>query len=348
MMRRILFINTYYDKFLSSQLLSQPSTYQEAFKLRIDSRFGDSDFYSYWLNQSGWSAVDVIANDYVLQMKWASENNIQSTNMLEICMMQIIAFRPSIVYFQDLSMLTDEVANFLRANNIKICGQHASPLPPTLNFRNMDLFITSMPHLLDLARSNGTNSIYLPLAFDHRILSETSAQKWDARSPGGFVGGYTPSHKDGVEFVLSALKHQRSMALYGYGWDDSLEALLNGIAWNGAVWGLDMFNLLGGWKISLNRHIDMSGSHANNMRMYEATGMGALLLTDRKQKNDLFVSDSEIIEYDGFADLHAKLSFLLSNPSKAEEIALRGQKKTLEKHTYQLRMHELSSVLEKL
>ena len=347
-MRRILFVNTYYDKFLNSQPLSLSESYAQNLEKRINSRFGDSDFYSFWLNQIGWEAIDVIANDYFLQQQWCQENNINASNLLEICMFQVMLFKPSIVYFQDISLVTDEVSVFLRSNNIRVCGQHASPLPQGFSFKNLDLFISSMPHLVDIASANGGRALYLPLAFDHRILNELVSLSWDERDAGGFVGGFTQSHISGVELVLSAMKAFPALKLYGYGWDESLVALLNGIPWHGEAWGLNMFSLLGGWKISLNRHIDMSGAHANNMRLYETTGMGALLLTDKKQKNNLFSSDVEMVEYENIFDLKEKIAYLLCNPKIAKEIAARGQRKTLEFHTYQVRMVELSKTLERL
>ena len=40
-----------------------------------------------------------------------------------------------------------------------------------------------------------------------------------------------------------------------------------------------MYKILGRSKISFNRHINTAENNANNMRLYEATGMGSLLLT---------------------------------------------------------------------
>lgn len=345
-MRKILFINTYYDKFLKSQPLSLSKNYSKNLQDRISSRFGDSDFYSFWLNQLGWEAIDVIANDQFLQNQWRQENNIAANNLLEICMFQVLLFKPSIVYFQDISLINEDVANFLRSQNIRICAQHASPLSPGFSFKNIDLFVSSMPHLLDVARAHDAKTLYLPLAFDDRILREVIHLPWDQRLDGGFVGGFSVAHTHGIELVLSAMSAFPSLNLYGYDWDESVVAILNSIPWHGESWGLNMFGLLGSWKISLNRHIDMSGMHANNMRLYESTGMGALLLTDKKQKNNLFESDVEMIEYENIFDLNERILYLLSNPSKAKEIAEKGQKKTLEHHTYKVRMAELSRALE--
>ena len=50
----------------------------------------------------------------------------------------------------------------------------------------------------------------------------------------------------------------------------------------GERWGVDMYDILSRTKISFNRHINVAEKNANNMRLYEATGMGSLLLTDKK------------------------------------------------------------------
>lgn len=46
--------------------------------------------------------------------------------------------------------------------------------------------------------------------------------------------------------------------------------------------GLDMYRVLARSRISVNRHIGIAEYYANNIRLYEATIMGALLLTYKK------------------------------------------------------------------
>ena len=53
-------------------------------------------------------------------------------------------------------------------------------------------------------------------------------------------------------------------------------------------------------RISLNRHIDVAEGYANNMRLYEATGVGALLLTDAAPNlGELFEPGRRSSTYDG-------------------------------------------------
>lgn len=345
-MPKILFINTYYNAFLQDNPLKQNVSYAEGLQERILSRFGDSDFYSYWIGQAGWQSRDVIANDLALQEKWAAENTIQNISLDTVWRLQIQDFKPDIVYFQDISMLNEDVVSFLRAQKIMICAQHASPLPESFHFKFVDCFISSMPHLIELAQSGGVRAYCMPLAFDHRILEQVLPRAWNERELGGFAGGYSPAHTRGVDIVISALVHEPRMRLYGYDWNKAQLLLRkNGIIWSGPIWGLEMFALLGSWKISLNRHIDMSGIHANNMRLYESTGMGALILTDTKQKNNLFESGREMIEYDGLDDLREKITYLVTHDHEMQAIAKAGQVKTLQHHTYEKRMQELSTYL---
>ena len=45
-----------------------------------------------------------------------------------------------------------------------------------------------------------------------------------------------------------------------------------------------MYQMMGGSRIVFNRHIDAAATYANNLRLYEVTGSGSLLLTDWKTK----------------------------------------------------------------
>ena len=80
--------------------------------------------------------------------------------------------------------------------------------------------------------------------------------------------------------------------------------------------------------------------------MFEATGVGACLLTDYKEENvDLFAPDEEIVVYRTYDELVEKARWLLDNPDKAREIAAAGQKRTLATHTYKQKAEILNGYL---
>ena len=80
----------------------------------------------------------------------------------------------------------------------------------------------------------------------------------------------------------------------------------------GEVWGADMYQVLRRSRITLNSHIDLAGREAGNMRLFEATGVGAFLLTDFKDNLDtLFAPDREVAVWrsiDDCLERHRSLS----------------------------------------
>jgi spore maturation protein CgeB len=113
------------------------------------------------------------------------------------------------------------------------------------------------------------------------------------------------------------------------------------------VFGIDMFNLFNHSKIVLNFHIGISGDYAGNMRMFEATGVGSCLLTDNKKNiNELFYPDSEVVVYDNVEDCIEKARWLLDHEDERKSIALSGQQKTLKFHTVENRCRTIIEIME--
>ena len=52
--------------------------------------------------------------------------------------------------------------------------------------------------------------------------------------------------------------------------------------YQGPAFGRDLYRILSTSRITVNCHIDVAGQFADNMRLFEATGAGTLLITDWK------------------------------------------------------------------
>jgi len=162
-----------------------------------------------------------------------------------------------------------------------------------------------------------------------------------------FVGGVNPSiHSDGTR-LLEEVAEGAPLEIWGYGSDALPEDSPIRRVHRGEAWGLDMFELLARSKIVLNRHINAAEGHANNMRLYEATGTGALLLTDRGSNlSDLFEPGREVVVYEDAEDLVEKVDGYLADDAARMAIARAGQERTLREHTYARRIGELAEMLE--
>jgi spore maturation protein CgeB len=114
------------------------------------------------------------------------------------------------------------------------------------------------------------------------------------------------------------------------------------------LYGLEMYQAIHDSLVTFNNHIDISTQYANNMRLFEATGAGACLLTDwKKDLGDLFEPDVEVATYQSAAEAAEKAEFLLTHENVRREIAERGKRRTLREHTFDLRAIELDAMIKK-
>ena len=103
-----------------------------------------------------------------------------------------------------------------------------------------------------------------------------------------------------------------------------------------------MYQALRASRITLNSHIDMAGCEAGNARLFEATGVGAFLLTDFKDNLDtLFAPAREVVAWRNVEDCIAMIDRYLADAPARQSIAEAGQARTLATHTFRRRVEEI-------
>ena len=103
-----------------------------------------------------------------------------------------------------------------------------------------------------------------------------------------------------------------------------------------------MYKILANTKLLINSHIGDS-EYSGNMRMFEGTGLGCLLLTDDKKGNEDLFRKNEIVVYQDEKHLIQKISYYLKNEKKRIEVASNGYQRTLKYHNYSSRAKLLSN-----
>jgi spore maturation protein CgeB len=112
------------------------------------------------------------------------------------------------------------------------------------------------------------------------------------------------------------------------------------------LFGLRMLQQLRDSRVVLNTHIDISPASASNMRLFEATGVGACLLTDWKpNESELFEPGAEMVSYRSPEECVEKVRFLLEHEEERQRIALAGQQRTLACHTFAERAEQLDALV---
>ena len=368
---RFLIIDTYYPQYLSSLYSQFPELtskrYGDQLNFITDQCFGTADYYSQNLIKLGCEAHELIPNNEILQKQWALEQGLkpdtpyfkkiisnipkikrllpklsESLNILE---KQIKRIRPDVLYMQDLSFCPPAFLSNIKKHIKILVGQIACPLPPLDYLKPYNLILTSFPHYVNRFRDMGIKSEYFKIAFDSSVLSKVEMP--ERKYACTFVGGISPAHKKGTE-LLEALAENVEIAFFGYGAGSLSQESPIIPRHYGKVWGLDMYKVLLQSKITINRHIDVAENYANNMRLYEATGCGALLITDHKDNlNDLFEINSEVLAYRNINELVDLIKYYSAHEKERYDIASSGQRRTLNEHTYFNRMKELIRIIKK-
>lgn len=368
---KIVIVDTYYPAFLTRFYLQQnglaEAEYSTQLQALLNSCFGTSDFYSHHLNSLGCEAQDLLVNCIPLQQAWAKSNNVPFSQLaykiphrlfrvpllgkfladlpglMGVAIAQIKAANPDVLYCQDLSFFPSEVLRELKQHVRLVVGQIACPLPPESFLKGYDLILTSFPHFVDRLRALGVASEYFRIGFDDRVL--TLLGNIDKDIDFSFVGGISRHHGGAVP-LLEHLTEQTTIRIFGYGADSLPPSSPIRQRHGGEVWGLDMYRALARSRITLNRHINVAENNANNMRLYEATGVGSMLLTDRKYNlHKLFDIDREVVAYSTKEEAVEKVSYYLDHPDEVERIARAGQERTHKEHTYSQRMKELVPII---
>ena len=345
-----LFLNSYYVAFLNSIYNDNCGLALSSYNVQLSvlqrAHFGDSDFYSQGLSAAGWNTEDLIVNCAPLQVAWARENNCAANDLHSILLEQIKQIRPAVVYLQDVNIATPELTNGIRQHCSLLVTQHASPIPQHADFSAFDIVFTAAPHFVDLFRKTGTACYYQPLAFDQRCAPVVPP--YQSRSiEVSFVGGFSNLHVESY-LLFEHLATTTPIVFWGYGVETLPAESAIRSRHHGEAWGKEMFKIISNSRIIVNRHGEIAENYACNMRLYEATGTGTLLITDYKDNlNELFEIGTEVVAYRSPEECAALVNYYLAHPDEAESIARAGRERTLRDHTYARRMAQTATILER-
>jgi len=226
-----------------------------------------------------------------------------------------------------------------------LMGQHASPLPKGEDYSCYDLFTSSLPDLVDYFRKKGIAAEFHRLGFDTECLSCTEGDERPFDMT--FIGSFHPGHSGRVAWLEAlCLRFPQTKV-----WAPSIAPLAPNspicACYEGPAWGRGMCRILACSKITLNKHGDFA-PYANNGRLYEATGMGALLMTDWKENlHELFEPGKEVVAYHSSDQCAELVTHYLEHDNEREAIARAGQQRTLREHTEYQRTQELIEIVGK-
>ncbi len=355
----ILLVTTFSPQFLESLYSLEPTLagqpYEAQARRLLGTKASPVDAYRDAFRGLGWRADVIVPNADRLQERWARDHGVSIMGNVHDVRRKVVAaqiehHQPDVLYVFEWSPLGDDFLAAMKRNVRLLVGQLASPLRPERTYAAYDLMISSWPPIVDHFRKEGQAAAHLRFAFDDGVLADLPERKpaYDVT----FVGGFAPSHPNRVGWLEGILAHC-DVDVFASG----LERVPAGSPirghYRGEAWGRGMYETLRNSRITLNLHAinDVRGAvatnFANNMRLYEATGVGTCLLTDAKDNlSDMFKPQEEVATFTDVDECVKKIRYLLDHDDERRTIARAGQERTLRDHTYARRIAELAEVLD--
>ena len=263
----------------------------------------------------------------------------------DILAAQIKHYKPDVLLNQDIEIST----RFLR--EMKPCiglliGQHAATQPPdSEDWSCYDMVISSFPPMVEFFRQRGVRSELHRLCFEPKVLSHLTAGERIFEVT--FVGSFHSVHSSRTALLEALCVQFPQLRIWGPGINSLSPNSSIRKCYMGQAWGREMYQILYRSKLVLNHHGDI-GPYANNLRLYEATGVGCLLMTDwKKNLNEMFEPDREVAVYRNPQECAELIEYYLEHEEERAAIARAGQQRTLREHTYYHRVNELVDIVQK-
>jgi hypothetical protein len=259
----------------------------------------------------------------------------------KILLAQIEDFRPDLVLNQDVFHADAGLMRRVRSIGSPVLVGQVGIVPSRgEDWSVYDLVISQLPAVVRSFRAMGVRAEVCHLAFEPAILEALPAAPATDIDV-SFVGTVSVDHQQRIA-LLEAVAQRYDLKL----WGNRPHALPSSSplhrCFQGEVWGAEMYQVLRRSRITLNSHIDIAGPEAGNMRLFEATGVGAFLLTDFKDNlHTLFAPDQEVAVWRSIDDCLKVIGRMIGDEDGRAAIARAGHARTMAQHTYQHRTAEI-------
>ncbi len=342
------------------------ASYEEQYSVLMRGVHSWSDFWKKHLEATGsFKVKEILSNVVPLQKQWAREHGVHFRSECwqgDILGAQVRDFRPQVFFTEnygkhDVSMrlnLKEAIPDLL------VMGYDGMAMHDPVRFKGCDIILSCLGVTLDYYRKAGFETLPFRLGFESNILERL--KPGSGRYPVSFIGSIhfgLNCHSERLN-LLSILSKATPIELwlmmpslmsctktmlglikkgqFSYFISSSIKQFPQMVTLSrkihGPIFGKEMYQTLADSKISINCHIDAAGQEAGNMRLFESTGVGSCLVTDMKENlSDLFDIDSEVVAYRSLEECVEKVKFLMANDEIRQNIAKRGQQRTLRQHS---------------
>ncbi len=354
---RFLQVNTFYPDYLMDFYAARPqlehASYETQMDALLDDEFSGTHIWTRPLKAHGFETLNVIANNPFTQRAWLREHGYTVGDKVDSAfatLRQIHDFAPDVFYTNDVATFH---SGFLRAVEKRprvVAGWRGFPLPAGSDLSSYDLILTSFDRMFTEAASKGARHVerfHPGFPDESPVLREPREIKFDVV----LSGSVTTQHLRRIQLINMIIEMSREAPGFSVGLFTPRPQPLSQAAQainRGARWGLEMLRTIRSGRILVNIDVDAFDGQPPNMRLIEATGAGAFLLTTHHPELANFFEPGEEIEtFRTPQELFSKINYYLAMPERADEIARRGQERCMREHSRSARAAWFADIMRK-
>lgn len=324
-----------------ARLTADCRTFSEALGAFLDDRFGAAHFLAPVLEGRS-DAFLANGDDEYAQRLWAAEHGLGSDVPLEdILLAQLEDHRTEVFYNLDPMRYGDAFLKRLPGSVRRSIAWRAAPSGGG-SFLGYDAIVNNFPSLLEGYRKQGIRAEYLAPAHDPAM--DTYARQDQRPADVLFVGTYSRHHRARAEMLEAIAKLRKQLVVVMHldtskytrlaetplGWfgplgKDRRAADVRAVA-QGPAFGRELLEAIGRAKIVVNGAIDMAGKDRGNMRVWEALGCGAALISDAGVYPPQIREGESFVSYQRPQEVPGLILDLIQDPEARRAIAHSGHK----------------------
>ena len=354
---KIIQLESFYTHFLNQLYESDKQLKDLPFHTQINyllnTGFSAGQNFVPFLNPQRWETHYIVLNNTWAQVRWANENGKLSVKSLsEILLLQINEIQPDVLFISDVPGFDFSLISQFKRRPL-IVAWLANVINHQLPWHEIDVILSGITDIRnEILKLGAKASEKFMSAAPYHFMANRHQMRLNNIA---FAGSFFPGMHDDRARQMERLSHNISDA-----WIDVYTAnrfeLSEGshLQFFEPVYGNDLVNTYSNYSMVLDArgNFDLSKekvlAETANMRIFEATKAGSLLITENSPNlSEYFKINQEIITYNDFDELKDKINYYIRpvNQDARETIARNGRNRTIKDHSIESRANWLEKIL---
>jgi hypothetical protein len=279
------------------------------------------------------------------QKRWMREHGYKSNpTYLEVLRLQIDTWEPDILYIGDPVTYSSDFIKSLKRRPALVLGWRAASIPLGTDWREFDAILSGISGCRKTAMQAGARMAvhFLPGMPAWASYKSQVVPSYDF----SFVGQRSVAHIARTNYWQGLESWAQENGAQG--------------AWHyydaDARFGVRAYQAMRSGRIALDARgemkygdEDIAGVETCNARMFEAVGLGMMLLTEyRENLDEMFVVGKEIETFRDAEELVDKVKYYTGHPDERETVARRGMLRWVSDHTMTRRAIKMDEIITRM